>query len=308
MEFVFRTPRFVAWVLACFAALALVPQVAHGEKLMRWKFAKGDQRHIERHEEATIAINPLGRKIKLSQTILISQLVEDVNDQGVASVTQKFEHIQVSMDGAPGISFSYDSKANAPPKGEAQRIAPLFEALMKAEFTSQVSPQGQVKDVVVPDDLAAFAEQAKGFPVLGELYSKDGMTRMLKQNAAPFPELPVEQGDQWSDKDEVKEPTIGTRVITTSYTYDGEDEIDGQKLDKLNTSIKIEFVPGDDGKPPVSITGQESSGLLLFDADRGQLIKGESTQHITMESMSQGQKIGTDITTKTDIKVMSDAQ
>jgi len=307
MECVRRAQRLIALVIGCFALVALIPDSARAEKLLRWKFAKGDQRHIERHEEATIAINPLGRKIKLSQTIVIGQLVEDVTDQGIASITQKFEHIKVSMDGAPGISFSYDSKSPEAPKGGAQRIAPLFDALLKAQFTNQVSPQGQVIEVVVPEDLAAFAEQAKEFPVLGDLYSKDGITRMLKQNVAPFPELPVEQGDQWSDKDEVKEPTIGTRVITTSYSYDGEDEFDGRKLDKLTTSIKIEFVPSDDGQAPVSITGQESTGSLLFDAESGQLVRGESTQHIAMESMSQGQKIGTDITTKNDIKVTSEA-
>jgi len=306
MEGVFRAQRVVA-LLVGFALLSLTPGLARAEKLLRWKFSKGDQRYIERHEQATIAINPLGRKIKLSQTLVIGQLVEDVNDQGIASITQKIERIQSSMDGAPGISFSYDSKSPAAAKGGAQRIAPLFDALLKAQFTVQVSPQGHVEEVVIPEDLAVFAEQAREFPVLGELYSKEGMTRMLKQNAAPFPELPVEQGDQWTDKDEVKEPTIGTRVITTSYSYDGEDEIDGRKFDKLNTSIKIEFVPGDEGQSPVSVTGQESSGLLLFDAENGQIVKGESTQHITMESMSQGQKIGTDIITKTDIKVTSEA-
>jgi hypothetical protein len=301
-----RARRLAVLAVGCFAIIVLVPGSLRAEKLLRWKFTKGDQRHLQRTEDVTVAITGVGQ-MTLNQSLVLGQLVEDVDDQGVATITQKFEQIKISMVGAPGVSFSYDSKSTEAPKGGAQQLAPLFKALMRAQFTSRVSPQGQILDVVAPEDLVQFAEQAKDFPILRDLYSKDGLTRTLKQSAAPFPELPVEKGDQWNDKDEEKEPKIGTPIVTTGYSYDGEEEAVGRLLDKISTSIKFEFVPGEDGQSPVTVIEQSSAGSLLFDAEAGQLVSGETSHHIKLEAVSEGKKTETDIKTKTDVKVTSEA-
>jgi hypothetical protein len=151
------------------------------------------------------------------------------------------------------------------------------------------------------------AQQASELPGLQELFSKEGLAQLMKQSAATFPQEPVEKGDQWSDQVEVSNETVGTRIITTNYVYEGEEQVGDKNLDKLSMSITIEFAPDENGQTPVTISEQKADGSVFFDAESGQVVNGTIDQHMKMEVSVQGVKIPQDITTKTDVKVTTDA-
>jgi hypothetical protein len=113
------------------------------------------------------------------------------------------------------------------------------------------------------------------------LFSPDAI-----QDALALPQLPkaaVAKGAKWEEKKTVGSP-IGKMSVGMKYTFEGEVEKNGKKLQKIavvpSFSLKGE---SQDPKMPLKITikGSKGKGHLYFDNEAGRFL--ESTSESTMD-------------------------
>ncbi len=288
-------------------AFVLAPATASAQKQLRWKFTPGDARDMVINQTINVAVDAGGQNVemKMTQTMVLRQTVESVENDGSANLTQQFTQIKMKMEGAPGASFDYDSTSDKEPEGPiAALIAPIFGALTKGKFESRVTNRGEIVDVKVPQEMVDAASKAGGLPGVAELFTKDGLNQMLKQNAAKFPEQAVKKGDTWQDSMELNNPVLGKQTVKTAYTYLGEETFNERSVDKLSVEMTIEF-----GEPPanspakVKVTNQSGSGVLRFDAETGQMVGSEIDQNMKMEVTALGNVLNQNIKSKTIVTV-----
>lgn len=290
--------------------LLALPRPAEAQKVLRYKYQKGEARQMEIAQNMAMSINAGDRivEMKMNQNMVMLQTVEDVDAEGVSTIGIQIQQIKMKMEGAPEASFDYDStKKEAPTGPVAQLLGPLLGAMTKGKVVTKVTSQGKALDVAVPQEWTN-AIAAGGLPGLGEMFSKDGFGQLMKQNSATFPEGTVKPGDSWSDSIEVKAPVVGKQTVKTTYTYEGEEVVEGKKLDRLGVVIEMQFGDGEGQPAVINVKEQSAKGFLRFDNDAGQLVDGEINQNMKMEVNVAGNALTQDITNKTVIVVKPAAQ
>jgi len=298
---------FAAECAALLFCLSMGIQTAQAQKVLRWKFEPGDSRDMTIVQTIHVAVTAADQNVemRMSPTMVLRQVIDSVNAEGIASVTQRFVRIQMKLEGAPGASFAYDSNVETPAEGPiGSMIAPIFGALTKGKFTAHISPRGEILDVQVPEEMTDAMARAAGLPGVAEIFSKDGLNQLLKQNAAKFPEQAVIRGDSWTDSLELNNPILGKQTIKTKFTYAGEEVVNDRKVDKMSVTLSFEF-----GDPPanapakIKVSEQAASGVMRFDAATGQLVGSEIDQTMKMEINALGNVLNQTIKSKTIVTV-----
>ncbi len=155
-------------LVVALAAAVLVAGVnpAQAQKLLRWKFTSaqtlGYTIEQEQSQNVKVGDSPAATTVTVTVKIAMSQKIDAVDPQGVASVTQTIDRMQMKMSPPPGAAqgLEYDSDSAKPPEGMAAALAPLFDALVKKPFTMKIDPQGKVTEMKLPAGLVEAMSKA----------------------------------------------------------------------------------------------------------------------------------------------------
>lgn len=289
-----------------FLGAAIRENAVQAEQL-RFKFQNGQTQSFAIGQNTDIAMKIAGQAInmKMAQDMKVAQSVSKLEDSGAAHLKQQFQNFQMKMTGPPGASFEYDSSKKAPLTGVGAQIAPLLDTLAASEFEFVQSPIGAVSEFEVPN---ALAEKLKTLgPVaaqLGGQFSKEGLKQMIEQGSLEFPEGDLKKGQTWSKKLEMMLPLpVGKLTIETKYSYAGEEQVDQQKLQRIDTEM-VQTFEGD----AVKVIEQKSSGKILFDNQLGRLAQSDLTHSMKMELTVGGQKLAQEQTTTVKVRPLENAK
>ena len=86
---------------------------------------------------------------------------------------------------------------------------------------------------------------------------------------------------------------IGKMKTTTTYKYAGVEMHDGKEMDKIDTSVLIEYPDGDKAETKVELTEQEGKGPIYFDNSIGRTNDSTAKSKMKMTVTAQGMKIET---------------
>jgi hypothetical protein len=259
---------------------------ASAEKLLRVKFTEGDTRDLRIVQTMTLGVSAGGKnsEVKLEQSMVLRQVVETVDDQGTATVTQQFSQIKLEMNGAADASFAYDSQSAEEPKGVGLLMVPIIQAMTKGKVTTRISSRGQILEVTLPQEMLDAATQARTLPGIAQMLSKESLTQMLQQSIATFPENPVDEGAKWSNSMKYSDAQLGDSTIEMNYTYEGEKVLNERRVDRVAVGLQLSFAADEDSpKPKIEISNQEGEGHLNFDARTGHLVSGIINHELRME-------------------------
>ena len=254
--------------VACFLGMAAAAQA---ESQILWKFTPGTKAYyrIVQDSDVNIEGGPQKFKMKTSQTVDMTWDVASVDEQGTADMTQTIDRVQIRMTGGPAGTIEYDSDAEEIPEGPSGGVAVFYENFVNQPIRLKMDTTGKISDIVLPEKLARQIKNASASPG-GAALSEDGVKQMLGAGMVQFAKKPVAKGDHWQLSRTVNIPPAGKQDQTASYEYLGPVERNGQTLEKVGLTIKIE-IPGEEGAPKVEIEEQQSSGAFEFDLKAGRI-------------------------------------
>lgn len=284
----------VAAVTACFA---LVAASASAQTKLEYKYKKGDALVYEMVQNMNMNQNVAGNEIatKMTQTMEIEQTVLDVTNDG-AKIRNRFRRMKMEMDAPAPIGrvvVDSEAKEDSDVPGIGKILSDVVRSMAKVEFVTTMTPDGDVKDVEISEEVAKVFRELPGGGQLGNFGSKDGLKEMMMQSGIVFPNEAMPVGHRWERKASISSP-IGKMTTTMKYVYKGKDG-NTERVD-YTTDVSNQADPKKAAGPMVTINSQKGSGSVFFDPAAGRLQELRLNQ--TME-MSIG-VMGLNVTSNVD--------
>ncbi len=241
---------------------------------LRWKLKPGDTLHYVIEQKSVSTLKENGKEVRkssISKTIDLSRSVKRVDGSGNAEMTQKFERVRIHVDtGLQKIDFDSDQDDD---RTNARMMAPL-KAMVGAEFTFKMTPEGAVSDVQIPAKVAKALREGAGSSGSAEPFSEDKYKKAMVDASVAFPKTDLAKGQSWSQIMTVPVPPLGTETHTKTYTLEGPGDAPG--VQKIGLDIKVELkrdpsTPESDIKP-ISHT---IKGTFLFDNEAGRMTSSD---------------------------------
>jgi Family of unknown function (DUF6263) len=275
------------------------PIATAAEKVaLRWKFKEGEViRYSMDQTTAQTSQDPEGREIKQNFGLILdmSWKVKSVDASGVASLTQTVDRVRTTLSAPGGLKFSFDSKdlgnitdskgaANVP--GAA---GPMFKILLGAEFSSKMSPRGELTDIKLSDKLMATLKADNDPAAAQGPFSEVGLKNILAQMVLPLAETSVDVGDTWKRALAIPAGPDGqTRQIEQTFTYKGHDH--ASSLPTIEFTSKLD-PPKADPNVPVTFKKETETGRIEFDNALGRVAKSTVVEDVEVSVAIQGKEI-----------------
>ena len=281
------TGRWAA-LAAVFLALAAAP--AFGQTNLAYKFKKGDKLNYTLATTTKGTAGMPGREIKSTtiQEMELTWIVKGAAD-GKADVVQRIDQVHQKQE-MPGSSFEFDSKTGKKPDGQFGKQIALLEAMVGAEISRKIDPQGETTETKLSDKLMEFIEANSAF--WGGSFLEDTMKDMLPSMLV-LPKESIAKGKNWNKKTKLKTP-FGVMKLDTTFTYAGPQTRNNMMLERIDSksAVELEPVPGT-GLPGLTmkIKSSDIKGLIYFDNKAGRLVESTLVQKMVMESTLMGKKI-----------------
>jgi hypothetical protein len=264
--------------------------------------AKGQKFEVVTETKTNATQEVMGQSMEISSSSTFTQ-VYDVQDAGANGITveHKVKRFEVSSEGGPGQSMSYDSENEADRKGEMGRM--IDKKVLKNKYTMTLDAFGKVSSVKADDDNPNGKKGAED----------DGMAAMMMQQMGAggaglpkagdksfFSVLPADKevgvGETWIDavkkdgadnKRTYKVAAISADGITVEYT--SETKI-SKEMSMMGQNAQIEMT-------------EKGNGTVIVDRKTGvvRTLTGVSKTEGNVEV--QGMTIPVTSTTNTTVTV-----
>lgn len=265
----------------------------HSQQVLRWKFAPEQSLQVQFDQTTTTETSGAGKPtgIKIRMQMAMTWLVESVQQDGNAEITQQFDSLKLSMKSDKADTIEYDSASDKAPSGAAATIAAGVEPLLGARFNVSMTNRGVIREVTLPDETI---EAMKGIDseTIKQLFSANGIAKVLRQSAVELPEAAIESGATWEVESQSKTP-LGLLKQTQTYKFAGRED----SAEKITVDTQLNLV---DSPAKLKLLDQASSGTLLFDSEVGRVVRSEATQMLTTERPYREFKINV-VTTSTSV-------
>lgn len=284
--------------LSCLACLCLTcivaPSLATAQSgtSLRWQFPVGriikvamtqQMENSQKIGEETIETEMVTKNLMVWEVV-------DVSDAGVATVKSEIKRMTMTME-TPSGKVEIDSDSDAELEGMAKAVGESLLKLVGKPFMQTMDARGEVISVDFPE---SFAEVTK---VMG----KEAMEKLIKNASPVFPDRELGEGESWSQESLTPmQGGMGAMKIDSTYTYTGQENVDGKMLDVVDMDMKMGFEMPEDSPTRMELTDQKTSGKMYFDSVKGHTSKIRVEQTITMDVTMESQSITQTMTNRTE--------
>ncbi len=279
-----------AWVVATLVVAAGSAPAFCQQQSLRWKFRPGERLNYVVQQDMKMSMDYNGRDIGSTMTQLIDTvwIIRGVDSAGNAQLIQKINRIRLKMDAPQLGHVEYDSSGGPPARKELQAMASVFAELVRAEIETTMSPTGKIVSIRVPPSLLAKLRESPGVGSAG--FSEESLQQMFNQSGVIMPAAPVGLGQQWTSTNEVQTPA-GRMIFNSMLTYRGMQDYEGGRYARIDLKPSVRMVA--DPKSPVRVTVQsaDGSGAILFDQQRGHVLRTKLSSRMVMDVTQLGQSV-----------------
>jgi hypothetical protein len=278
-------------------------------KTLRWNL-QPDQRYRITVERSVQQKSPtMGWTELINYQVLWVVGQRDAEDN--MQLTQQLTEVKHTLQLSDLQPIVYDSTSAGEPSGDAAELARYWKPLLQVERPVTLSPNGELVRPEAPPAAVAAATPAAAIPTASATTGAATGTGTSAGNNAnantnanrparllagvtwklPTGEIPL--GESWAETQLVPwQETPDALKITTSYTYQGEEEIDQQRLDRIVVQARWDLQPS--LKPPdqLTIEGQTATGEIYFNNSAGCLVRSEFSQKLTLRVSRAGADLG----------------
>lgn len=259
-------PRFLQ-CLTLLAALAVATPVVRAQGILAWKLTAGESLNytITQGTEMQVALAGQRQNMKLNQVMTLVWNINDVTSTE-SSMDQIIKRVQLSSDGGIIGNFQFDSQDTNPAEsGVARSISDVFGKVIDQPFKVTMKNNGTIGAVQVPDAIL------RTLPATG-VVNEQTLRQMMTQSAVTFPDTPVSTDDSWESNQKV-DVQFGTMNIGSKLTYRGRDPETGHAVIEVLPSLSI--TANEESPQTISLTSSEGTGRILFDTERGRVVRSD---------------------------------
>ncbi|MFO0946149.1 MAG: DUF6263 family protein [Planctomycetota bacterium] len=278
------------WLLAAIIAAGIMPASTKAAETLRWKFKAGDAADyvMTRNLDGKFDFNGQEMDFNFGLVIDLSWDVKSVADDGTAEVHQKIVRVQLDTASPIGGQLKYDSTQGEPTANPAWGMfGPMVKALVGAEISMKVSPNGEVKDITLPESLVKALSPPGGGRRRMNFggMSEDGIKEIVQRSFTRLPDAPVEGEENWEQQFASTFGNAGKQVTDVKFSLAGVEDKEGKKVAKIVATTEMSFEPNADQTTEfeLEITEQEGNWTALFDVEKGRTLESTSKQKTTME-------------------------
>ncbi len=286
-----------AGFLVAVAAVALLlssAEPAFAQKMLRWKFEKGQTFAWKMVQDAniTMTIGDMEQESSTSFAMTMGMFVKEVDEDSVASLEITMDRFQMEMEMA-GQKMEYDSNSDEAPAGLGEVFKKTFDPLMAMTYTFKMDSLGEILDVEVPEDMLKMLESNPGMQQFGKIFSKETLQDMSSTGWLTLPEEGLNVGDSWDMESETTNPILGKQTVATHFTYEGSEELDGRTVEKISMEMDMEFDEDTENELGIKLNIEDMTltGTFYFDAERGRLAISEIKQEMEADLEVAGQSM-----------------
>jgi hypothetical protein len=262
---------------------------------LRFQFKEGDKLEYSLEQKMHMSTRDKDKDINvhINQSMDMSWEVLKVDKDGAGQVKMKFTRVKMDMEG-PMRKVQVDSKK---PKdlddSVGKTLSQVAETLAGLEVTFTMEPTGNIKDLQMPEKVKNKLKTMAGAEAMGELFSDDGLKKMANGGIV-LPKEAVTMGKTWKHKVDMKVP-MGKVTGNIEFTYQGTEDKEGKKLEKISAKPEIKTEPTADAPFQMKIKSQDGKGTVYFDNQTGKLLEVTMIENMDMtvevNNMSMDQKM-----------------
>lgn len=291
-------------IVALLAAWSLTAATAAAQTTLRYQFKEGDNLKYTIDQKMKMTMDIMGKAIdmNMNQTSDMVWSIKSVDSQGNAKIAVKFGRNKMTMDGPQGKTQVDSESTQEPDDPVGQILYKVIKGLSGLEVSGTISATGEYSDIKVPEKAVKELQNLPGGEMFGDMFSADGIKRMMSQSGLVMPKEAIEKGKTWKSKSDLKMP-FGKMIAEIEYTYAGPTEKDGRMLEKITLKPKATIEPSPDAKFAMKLKSHEGSGAALFDNAAGRLLEVTNQQNMDMEIEVAGMTINQRIVQTTTMRL-----
>jgi len=272
--------------LLTFSLLVAISAPALAQVKLERKFQEGSTRTAEQitRVEQKLTIAGMETETESDSRITVKTSVGKRDDSGNIRVQEKIEAMMITTK-VQGTEYVFDSSNPDKTGGSAlEMLRPVHKALIGRTTTSVFDKENKISQIEFDQDaLNGLADEVR--KLVKDEVDPEKLKKAANEEIDKIPLEAVKKGDEWERTSKRSLGAGQMLTATTRYTYEGEVEKDGKKLDKVTSKVLSVDLTLEDSPLPLTIKSTdlkptESKGEFLFDRQLGRALSSTSSVRI----------------------------
>jgi len=293
-------------LLAVAVASVVLASAAQAQTTLRYKYKQGEKLHYVVDQDQKMSMSVLGMDVDM-KTSMVMEMTWDtlkVDEKGAAIAKVTMTRVKIIMEGGPIGKVEVDSTDKDEPDDALPKMfSQIAKSIGTMEMTFTADPTGDIRDVKVSEGTIKKLKKLPGIPGGGDMFGPDSFKSIVHGSIiVPVPKEPISKGKSWTEKLDQK-TSLGKMVGETKYTYEGEIEKNGRKLEKFSVKPELKIEPDPNAPIQMKMKGGSSKGVALFDNKVGRIAESTTEGTMRMEIEAGGMTIDVNSTQNTTIRL-----
>lgn len=314
---------------AAFAAVGVLATAGSGaaraqaEVTLEAKFPEGQALRYQVRTQMNQQVKNLGMEMpsSLNRTVIRSEAIGKRRGDGGLPIAVKVEWLRERQRLPAGLDVSYDSKEGTARVANADLdfFKDAYKLESQAAYTVVLDGKNKVKGIEGADALRGQVDRLdpRAADLLRSRLAADSLREDFAQAHAlvALPDGPVKPGASW-ERTEVYDRGAGLAlVLRKKFEYAGTEKKGAKALDKITAKVlEAKYQQDPDSSAPLKLAKADmkvdsSEGTILFDREAGRVAESrervELTGNLTFSAQGQDQRIGFDLTMRTEVQLQS---
>lgn len=298
--------RFSFFLMAL--AILLIANVARAkaqDSQPTWKLQKDDAFDVTLMQSTKITsqVDQRVKDVDNQLTLNMTWNVKSVSDAGNATIEMTIVSVQMTMESMPnavGKSIEIDTASEAKLKGASAELLKQLNPLMGSVVEFEMSPRGEITNVVVPEATFESLRKAPGSMKLRSLLSSEGIDDLFGQSVVVLPE-DLKLNQPWSITNQLK-TGFGEFERTHTCTWTGNRKVGDTQLAEIELTTSVEPIETS-AKVEAKLTSFSGGGNLVFDMNQGYFVSSKSTNEMNTEKPYREKQITTKVSTVVEMQI-----
>ena len=274
-------------------ALAFAGLAQAEDSPLRWKFTPGESQPYRMTQIARLDLNLGGASDIAAEVYRAFDFVwsvESVTADGTAIISVKVLRVTLKVIGPGDQETEYDTASDEISRGYAATLAPLFKALIESELKAEMNSRGELSELQISEELQIALNSKPAGKALGQIGSVDDFRSLLQLGLPVLPESDsFSEGQQWETDRKLEAVPFIIPSAQTIYQWESTRQVEGEQLAVIVPTTSIQMNPTEADEREEMITGQETSGEILFDLTAGRLQSSQVELQLELNSTNVGQ-------------------